>query len=148
MEPVALRLLLVVLVLALVAAVGRWWQRRDGGVRSGADASLRSRHLAAVGLDLAGAEAGAVLLGSPACAPCDHVKRILGELEAERAGFRWTYADAADHLELAEEHRVLRVPTLFLLEPSGRILARSSGVPRTEDLRRILDGTAVDESVA
>jgi hypothetical protein len=49
------------------------------------------------------------------------------------------YADAADHLALADEHRVMRVPTLFMVAADGRIMARSSGVPRHDDLRRVLD---------
>lgn len=151
MDPILLRAVLVVVGLAVLIAAGRWWQRRDGQVRSGARtdaATIHDVHLDALGLDLAGAEAGAVLFGSPTCAPCDSVKRVLGELETERRGFRWVYADAADHLALTEEHRVMRVPTLLVVEPSGRILARSSGVPRAEELRRVLDGEAPDPLAA
>jgi hypothetical protein len=47
--------------------------------------------------------------------------------------------DAADHLDLARTHHVLRVPTLFVLDRRGRILARTSGVPAERDLLRVLD---------
>jgi thiol-disulfide isomerase/thioredoxin len=143
MEPVLVRLVLVLGLLAVVVLAGRWWQRRDGEVRAPEDGELLTDdHLAAVGLDLRGADGGAVLLGSPHCSPCEAVKRVLGEVAADRPGFRWVAVDAALHLGLAEAHRVLRVPTLFLLAPGGRILARTSGVPRREDLRRVLDGEA------
>ena len=148
MDPILARLLAVLVGVAVVAAFGWWWQQRTNRVLTvDADAAddapqLQPDHLAAVGLDLEGAESAAVLLGSPTCAPCDTVKGILRELESERSGFRWVYADAADHLDLAQEHRVMRVPTLFVLEPSGRILARTSGVPRPEQLRDVLDGSA------
>jgi thiol-disulfide isomerase/thioredoxin len=143
MDPILLRLLLVVGLLAVVTLAGRWWQRRDGEVRAAEDGELvTAQHLADLGLDLRGAEAGAVLLGSPHCSPCEAVKRVLGELADHRPRFRWVAVDAALRLGLAEAHRVMRVPTLFLVEPDGRIIARTSGVPRVDDLRRVLDGEA------
>jgi thiol-disulfide isomerase/thioredoxin len=143
MDPVLLRALGVLLFLAVVVLAGRWWQRRDGEVRAPEDGELLTdQHLADLGLDLRGAEAGAVLLGSPHCSPCEAVKRVLGEVADDRPRFRWVAVDAALHLGLAEAHRVLRVPTLFLVAPGGRILARTSGVPRADDLRRVLDGDA------
>lgn len=156
-DPVLLRLLLVLGGLALVVAVGAWWQRRDGRVRTtdhadhGGDdtARLSADQLEAVGLELSGSSAGAVLLGSPTCAPCGIVKRILGEVADQRDGFRWVYADAADHLELAREHRVMRVPTLFLVDARGRILARTSGVPAQDELTAVLDrGDPLDDVAA
>jgi thiol-disulfide isomerase/thioredoxin len=148
MDPILVRLLAVLAVLAVAGLVGRLWQRRDGLVRGASeDAAVRATHLDAVGLDLVGADAGAILLGSPTCTPCESVRQVLGELESERPGFRWAYADAADHLDLAAEQRVMRVPTLLVVEPSGRILARTSGVPLAEDLRRVLDG-GLGESAA
>ena len=139
MDPILLRLLLVAGLLAVVLAAGRLYRRRDGRVRSDGEARLGGHHLDAVGLDLSHGAAGAVLLGSPTCSPCVQVKRVLGDIEAERQGFTWVYADAADHLGLADEHNVLRVPTLFMVAADGRILARTSGVPRHADLRRVLD---------
>jgi hypothetical protein len=143
MDPMLLRLLLVLGLLAVVALAGRWWQRRDGHVHAPADGELiTAGHLDDLGLDLRGADAGAVLLGSPHCSPCEAVKRVLGELTDDRPAFRWVAVDAALHLGLAEAHRVMRVPTLFLVDRRGRILARTSGVPRLDDLRRVLDGEA------
>ncbi len=140
MDPILVRAVAVVAVLVAALVVGRWWQRRDGEVRSGGEGRVREDHLDALGLDLHTADAGAVLLGSPTCTPCESVKQVLHQLSTERAGFRWVYADAADHLGLTEEHRVRRVPTLLVVEPGGRILARTSGVPRSDELRRVLDG--------
>jgi thiol-disulfide isomerase/thioredoxin len=143
MDPVLLRLLVVVAIVVAVGLAGRWWQRRDGTVRAGDDGErITGPHLDDLGLDLRDADAGAVLLGSPHCSPCEQVKRVLGQLADERERFRWVAVDAALHLGLAEAHRVLRVPTLFLLDPDGRVLARTSGVPRVDDLRRVLDGEA------
>ena len=191
MDPVVLRTLLVVVGIAVVIAVGLWWKRRDGQVRtissystnsasssavqsaasepnvSGRDAAetdegegteptaaasapaaaadtpddsprLTPVDLDAVGLELSDADAGAVLFGSPTCAPCANVKQILGDLAAEHAGFRWVYADAGDHLDLTRQHRIMRVPTVLMLSPSGDVVARASGVPKIDDLRQVL----------
>ncbi len=152
MDPVVLRSVLVLVGLAVLVLAGRWWQRRDGRITA-TDARddrvrLRADQLDDVGLDLDGASAGALLLGSPTCAPCTTVKRILTEVADQRDGFRWTYADAADHLDIAEEHRVLRVPTLFLLDAEGRILARTSGVPAQQELTDVLDRGGEHEGTA
>jgi thiol-disulfide isomerase/thioredoxin len=150
MSPVVLRLLLVLGLVALVALAGWWWNRRDGRVRATDDDAPRvdAGHLDAVGLDLDGAAAGAVLLGSPTCAPCVTVERILGELAADRPGFRWVKVGAADHLELTEAHKVLRVPTLLVVDGDRRLLARTSGVPAHDDLAAVLDGDADLEGAA
>jgi thiol-disulfide isomerase/thioredoxin len=149
MDPILLRGLAVTVGVVVLTLIGRWWQARDGRVRLGEGDDLLARHhLDALGLDLRGSVAGAVLLGSPTCTPCVQVKRVLTELVTQRDGFRWVYADAADHLALTEEHRVMRVPTLFVLDPSGRILARTSGVPHLDDLRRVLDGERCDDLAA
>lgn len=133
-----LRLLLVLAILGAVAAFGVWWQRRDGEVRAG-DGRFTSEQLGRVGLTQISRTGAALLLGSPTCAPCATVKAILAEVADERTGFAWTYVDAADHLQIADAHRVMRVPTLFVLDARGRILARTSGVPAKHDLLRVLD---------
>lgn len=150
MSPVVLRLLLVLLLLVVVTLVGLWWNRRDGRVRRTDDDAPRvaAHHLDAVGLDLADAEAGAVLLGSPTCTPCVAVERILGELSATRPDFRWVKVDAADHLELTEAHNVMRVPTLLVVDGERRLLARTSGVPDAADLAAVLDGDGDLEGAA
>lgn len=138
---IAARLAIVLVVVGLTASLGLWWRRRDGRV-DGSDGCFDRDQLAQVGLDRHGAEALAVLLSSPACAPCRTVQRILDEVSQGRAGLRWVTVDAADHLDIARAHHVMRVPTLFLLAPDGRILARTSGVPARRDLEQVLDREA------
>jgi thiol-disulfide isomerase/thioredoxin len=169
MDPVLLRGLLVVGGVALVAVIGLVLRRRDGRLRlvapsaepasagggTVADGSavadeaprLTTGHLDAIGLDLDGAQAGAVLLGSATCSPCEAVKRVLAEVEADREGFRWVYADAGDHLDLARDLRVLRVPTLLVVDATGRVLARSGGVPAAADVHRVLGRPVVRDDL-
>lgn len=141
MSPTLVRVVIVLAVVAVAYAAGRWWSARDGRVRAGTGA-FTARQLAAVGLDARDAEALALLLGSPTCAPCVTVKRLLREVATQRPGFRWVDVDAAEHLDLAAQHHVLRVPTLFVLAPDGRILARTSGVPAIRDLHDAIDRVA------
>lgn len=156
MDPVLLRLLAVTGGLVVVVLLGWWWRSRDGqlttldpdAVADADVARLSHDQLAEVGLTLDGVAAGAVLLGSPTCAPCTTVKRILGEVAEVRDDFRWVDVDAADHLDLARDHRVLRVPTLFVVDAQGRILARTSGVPATDELTAVLDRGADLDDVA
>lgn len=139
MEDVLVRLAVVVAILLVVGAAGWWWTRRSGTVRDDGDGRFAAHELAAVGLNGSGPEVRALLLGSPTCAPCRSVKEVLAEVQAVRDGFRWVSVDAADHLPIAREHHVLRVPTLFVIGRDGRILARTSGVPATRELLRVVD---------
>lgn len=149
MDPILVRAVLVVTGVLVLGVLAGYAKARQGRVTAGVqEAALTGNQLQELGLDLAGARAGAVLLGSPTCAPCVQVKAVLGELEREQAGFRWVDVDAADHLELVGELRIMRVPTLLLLDPSGRILAKVSGVPRAQALREVLAGDAAHEKVA
>lgn len=146
MEPVLLRLLVVAGIVLAAGVAGRLWQARDGRVRVSADPAdpgsprLTEAELEAVGLAAHPTGPQALLLGSPTCAPCVTVRRVLDEVRAARPELTWAYVDAADHLDLADAHAVRRVPTLFVLDIDGTILARTSGVPRTDDLVAVLDG--------
>ncbi len=139
MEPVVVRLVVVVVVVAAMTVVGRWWSRRSGRLRTSVDGRVARAHLDAVGLDLAGADAGAVLVGSPTCAPCVEARRVLDGVQESRDRFRWVYADASEHLPFVRDHGILRVPTLLVVDRDGRIIARTSGVPRAHEITGALD---------
>lgn len=132
MDPLLLRFALVALVVLLVTLAGRVWQRRDGRVTVVAGAGRDHRSGLGLATDHDGPQA--VLFGSATCAPCDTVKGMLREVETTHDRFRWHYVDAAERLDLADEHDVRRVPTLLVLDERGEIVARSSGVPRPDEL--------------
>ena len=142
MDPVLVRLLWVTAFVVVVLAAGLVLRRRQGRLRDGDAAVLADVHLERLGLDLRGTSGAAVLVGSPTCGPCVQARRVLGEVAAERTDFRWVYADAEEHPELSREHRVLRVPTVLVVAPSGRIVARSTGVPRSDELHAALSAPA------
>ncbi len=158
MSPVLLRLLVVVAVLVAVLALGAWWRRRGGRIVEAPRAGRRWRRsanashaassrqgrfaegqLATVGLDGPAGQVRALLLTSPTCAPCRTVRRVLTEVSQARPHFRWVSVDAGAYLDIARDHHVMRVPTLFVLDGEGWILARTSGVPATRDLLRLVD---------
>jgi thioredoxin-like negative regulator of GroEL len=131
--PELTRLLLVVAVLLAATAVGLVATRRDGRVVAVTRAPDSGR------FDLEGQRVPrAILFGSATCAPCDTVKTLLREVESEQADFAWAYVDAAEQLELADAHRVRRVPTLLVLDLDGAVVARTSGVPDRNALRAAL----------
>ena len=145
MDDTLLRLAIVLAIVAAAGLAGWWWRRRDGRVkvadapRDDSPPDFDPDHLERVGLHLGGSPAGALLLSSPTCASCRQVQGILAEVEQERPDFRWVTVDAGEHLDLARAHHVLRVPTLFVLDPDGRILARTSGIPARHELERVID---------
>lgn len=144
MDPVLTRLLLVLALVAGAGLAGLWWQRRDGRVTgaapdAGTPPTFGPDKLAEIGLELQDAPAGALLLSSSTCSACAQVQRILAEVAEGRPGFRWVSVDAVAHLDLAREHHVMRVPTLFVVDAEGHLLARTSGVPARRDLERVID---------
>lgn len=138
MDPMLTRLVLVLLLVLAVLAVGAWWSRRDGTVRA-EQGPFGDDELRALGVEPTGATTLGLLLGSPTCAPCHTVKGLLAQIAEERADFDWVYLDASDHLDLAQRHGVRRVPTLFVVDGAGHLLARTSGVPAKHELVRVLD---------
>lgn len=131
--------LVVVVVLVLVAwVVGRLVTRRDGEVVS-SDERLSKTALASLGLPVVDVPHRAVLFGSPTCGPCDAVKRVLLQVEADRGDFTWRYVDTADHLDVADVLRIRRVPTLVVMDGQGQVRSRTSGIPTAADLHASLD---------
>lgn len=162
MDPVFWRLLGVVLLLAAIAALGRWSRRGAGRIERLVPAGTTSASTAAstsgaarrvetpvtederrmIGLDTSDAEVAALLFSAGGCSACRQVQGLLGELgeelAAEGRALRWVTVDTTVQLELAQAHRVLRVPTLLVLTADGQVVARSGGVPRREELRAVL----------
>lgn len=137
MDPIVARLLVVLGIVVGVTLLGRLARARDGRMVVTPEDAPRDVVAAETrtGLGLADGRS-AVLFGSPTCAPCDTVKGLLRELEDDDPSFSWTYVDAAEHLDLADEHRVRRVPTLLVMDADGAVTARTSGVPARDELRR------------
>lgn len=141
MDPILVRLLVVAALAALVVVAGRVGRARDGHLATTTD-RLGPAELARLGVaDPARTGVVGVLMTSATCSTCDAAKGVLADVARERPRFSWRAVDVADHLDIVRALGVLRAPTLLLVAPDGRIVARTSGVPRADELRRTIDAT-------
>jgi thiol-disulfide isomerase/thioredoxin len=132
-----LLLRLGLLLLVIAAAVGFGVRRRqvDGRVRA-----LRSdQHVTAADLGAKlGGRATLVQFSAPVCAPCRAARRVLAAVSESAPGVVHVELDAGEHLELVRRLGVMRTPTVLVLDPSGNVVARASGVPTHPQLAEAL----------
>src|SRR4051812_4240562 len=131
-----------VLVAALaVTAVAAWWLRaRNGAVKAtGDDTGARAGVFERLGVRPAEADLTVVQFSTAFCAPCRSTKARLQQLQTTRPGLAVVHVDAESHLEEARELDVRRTPTLFYLDRDGRLIGRSSGAPRPDELAPLVD---------
>lgn len=137
-------LLVVLLVLGLAGVFGLYRQRTDGRVRTAATPEAAPSTPIDLGIGEIG-ETGTILQFSSAfCAPCRAAKVISGEVAALVPGVKHIEIDAESNLELVRQFKVMRTPTLFVLDKQGRVSARISGVPRKNELLIALDDRAAE----
>jgi thiol-disulfide isomerase/thioredoxin len=131
-----------VLVAALaVTAVAAWWLRtRNGAVRpDGGDDVSASEVFERLGVRAADADLTVVQFSTAFCAPCRATKARLQQLQTTRPGLAFLQVDAESHLDEVRELDVRRTPTLFYLGRDGRLIGRSSGAPRPDELTALVD---------
>jgi thioredoxin-like negative regulator of GroEL len=73
------------------------------------------------------------------CGPCRATRARLQHLEATRPGLASVQIDAERHLDAVRALGVRRTPTLFYLDREGRLLGRSDGAPRPQELTALVD---------
>jgi thiol-disulfide isomerase/thioredoxin len=66
---------------------------------------------------------------SATCAPCRQVRALAADLSTSIPGVRHVEIDADEHLDAARELDIWRLPTLLVVDRSGRIAQRAVGVP-------------------
>lgn len=122
---------------------GLVWRARDGAVRDVRagfdDARLTSSEL---GADL-GARATLVQFSSAFCAPCRATRVVLADVAGMVDGVAHVEIDAESHLDLVRRFDVMRTPTVFVLDPGGRVVKRASGAPRKSDVLAALGSAGV-----
>jgi thiol-disulfide isomerase/thioredoxin len=143
----------VVLAVALVATVAAaWWQRtRDGAVRPrsaeegqavAASSAVETAAFERLGVRPGDADLTVVQFSTAFCGPCRATKARLAQLQTSRPGLAVVQVDAESHLDEVRALDVRRTPTLFYLDRSGDVVARSSGAPRPDELTALVDAHA------
>jgi thiol-disulfide isomerase/thioredoxin len=131
-----------VLVAALAATgVAAWWLRtRNGAVRpDGGNEVSANEVFERLGVRAADADLTVVQFATAFCAPCRATKARLQQLQTTRPGLAFVQVDAESHLDEVRELDVRRTPTLFYLGRDGRLIGRSSGAPRPDELTALVD---------
>jgi thiol-disulfide isomerase/thioredoxin len=119
-------------VLAAATAFGLVKRRRDGVLRS---ARTEGDFVDATDLGVPlGERATLVQFSSAFCAPCRATKRVLGEVAELVDGVTHVEIDAEQNLDLVRRLGVMRTPTVFVLDPAGKIVRRAAGQPRKADV--------------
>lgn len=135
-------------VALLLTAAASWWLRtRDGRLRTVQDDTAQEEEgvggptavLEGLGVRPADADLTVVQFSTAFCGPCRTTRARLQHLQATRPGLAYVHVDAESHLEAVRELDVRRTPTLFYLDRGGRLLGRSSGAPRPEELTALVD---------
>jgi thiol-disulfide isomerase/thioredoxin len=137
---------LVVLAVALVATLAialvlRW---RNGRFASAAPVDDRERLTAGqLGVPL-GERATLVQFSSAFCAPCRATRVVLADVAAAVPGVVTVDIDAEEHLQLVRDLGIMRTPTVLVLDASGAVTTRASGLPRRDQVLAALDRTVAD----
>jgi thioredoxin-like negative regulator of GroEL len=131
-----------VLAVALVAtALAAWWLRtKSGAVRPGEGNDVPANEVfQRLGVRAADADLTVVQFSTAFCGPCRATKARLRQMQATRPGLAVIQVDAESHLDEVRELDVRRTPTLFYLGRDGRLVGRSSGAPRPDELTALVD---------
>ena len=135
----------VLLVALVVAGVAAWWLRsRSGAVRATGedDVTTTTDVLRSLGVRPEDADLTVVQFATAFCAPCRATKARLTQLQTTHPGLAAVHVDAESQLEAVRALDVRRTPTLFYLDRAGTVLGRSSGAPRPDELRALVDAHA------
>jgi thiol-disulfide isomerase/thioredoxin len=147
----------LVAALVLTAAVSWWLRTRSGAVRvpAGGDAPTEGSPdvveapvtgpravLERLGVRPGEADLTVVQFSTAFCAPCRATRARLEQLRTGHPGLAVVHVDAESELAAVRELDVRRTPTLFYLDRGGRLLGRSSGAPRPDELTALVEAHA------
>ena len=129
----------LVTALAMTGVVAWWLRARDGAVRTGGEQVSRTAAFDRLGVRPDEADLTVVQFSTAFCGPCRATRARLQQLQATRPGLAVVHVDAESHLDEVRELDVRRTPTLFYLARDGRLVGRSSGAPRPDELTALVD---------
>ena len=120
-----------VAALLVGTAIGMLWRRRYGHLVAGSAERLP------VGLVPPSTDAVTLVhFSSATCRPCRQVAAVCDDVAGDLTGVRHVEIDAERHLDATRALRILRLPTLLLVDRDGRVAQRAVGVPDRASLRQ------------
>ncbi len=131
----------LVLLAALAASAAlalalRWKNGRFSSTSASTDG--RERLTAEqVGAPL-GDRATLVQFSSSFCSPCRATRVVLLDVAAREPGVVTVEINAEEHLEMVRELGIMRTPTVLVLDASGVVVTRASGLPRRDQVMTAL----------
>lgn len=118
--------------LITATAFGLVWRRRNGVLRA-KEGDMDRLDPAGLAAEF-GERATLVQFSSAFCAPCRATRRILTEVAEMVDGVTHVEIDAEAHLDLVRRLNIVRTPTVLVLDATGTIVRRGSGLPRKADI--------------
>jgi thiol-disulfide isomerase/thioredoxin len=91
-----------------------------------------------------GERATMVQFSSAFCSPCRATRVLLKDVAAVVPGVVTVEIDAEQNLQLVRDLEILRTPTVLVLDATGAVTTRASGLPRREQVLAAV-GRAVPE---
>lgn len=113
----------VVLAWALSKKNGSFAERDAAEVLSAED----------IGMEL-GDRATLVQFSSAFCAPCRATRVLLTDITGKVDGVVAVDVDAESQLDLVRRLNIMRTPTVLVLDKSGAVVQRASGLPKREQV--------------
>jgi thiol-disulfide isomerase/thioredoxin len=138
---------LLVLLAALAATIViallmRWKNGRFAG--GDAEPDERERLTAEqIGTSL-GERATLVQFSSAFCSPCRATRVLLTDVATKVPGVVTIDIDAEANLQLVRDLDIRRTPTVLVLDATGAVTTRASGLPRRDQVLSALDRTITD----
>jgi thiol-disulfide isomerase/thioredoxin len=132
----AVSLISVAAALGVAGLLGVVWQRRNG--RFAVVTAAASPTLATLGWE-SGTPLTLVQFSSAFCAPCRATRVLCSQTAAAIPGVRHIEVDAESHLDAVREFGILRTPTVLLVNASGEVVRRASGLPTRSQLLGAVD---------
>lgn len=129
---------LEILVASLVVAsiFGIYRAKTDGHVKAKSEAHIWSTHNCNIDL---GEKATLLQFSSSFCQPCRATKLLLSDVAISIPGVAHVEINAEEHLPLVRELGINRTPTTLILDKSGTIRGKASGLPKRSEVLESLE---------
>ncbi len=129
---------LEILVASLIVAsiFGIYRAKTDGHVKAKSEAHIWSTHNCNIDL---GDKATLLQFSSSFCQPCRATKLLLSDVANSIPGVAHVEINAEEHLPLVRELGINRTPTTLILDKSGTIRGKASGLPKRSEVLESLE---------